>query len=141
MFMRRRAAFLALSLIGLSGCSGAPQVLVDQYKPAEPTFVVFYSPWSSSLDAKGLSVVSAASQAALKDPNSTVQVVGFASTIGTDEANQALSEQRATVVMNQIIADGVPAGRITSMARGATTYQLSPIEARRVEIDIIHAGF
>ncbi|MCB8879964.1 OmpA family protein [Acidisoma cellulosilytica] len=135
--MRRRAAFLALSLIGLSGCAAVTQ----QYHPAEPKFVVFYSPWGATLDAKGLAVVSQAAQAALKDPASTVQVVGFASTVGTDADNQALSEQRASNVLNQIVADGVPASRVTSMARGATTYELSPIEARRVEIDIIHAGF
>jgi outer membrane protein OmpA-like peptidoglycan-associated protein len=139
--MRRRAALLALSLIGLSGCSSTSQLLSRQYHSAEPKFIVFYSAWSSTLDGQGLAVVSQAAQAALKDPGSTVQVVGFASTIGTDVANQTLSEQRASNVMNQIIADGVPSNRVTSMARGATSYQLSPIEARRVEIDIIHAGF
>jgi hypothetical protein len=35
----------------------------------------------------------------------------------------------------------VDASRVTSMARGATPYQFGPAEARRVEIDIIRAGF
>jgi outer membrane protein OmpA-like peptidoglycan-associated protein len=139
--MRRRVALLAFSLIGLSGCSTAQTLVAEQYKPAQPKFVVFYSPWSANLDGKGVSVVSQAAQAALSDPVATVQVVGFASTVGMDQANLTLSEERATNVMNQIIADGVPVSRITSMARGATTYQLDPIEARRVEIDIIRAGF
>lgn len=139
--MRRRVALLALSLIGLSGCSTAQSFVAEQYKPSEPKFVVFYSPWASSLDAKGTAVVAQAAQAALKDPTASVQVVGYASTVGTDEANQTLSAQRATNVMNLLIADGVPVERVTSMARGATPYQFSPIEARRVEIDIIHAGF
>lgn len=135
--MRRRAALLALTMIGLSGCATVAQ----QYHPAEPKFVIFYSPWSSTLDQKGLALVASAAQEALKDPAATVQVVGFASTVGTDAANQTLSEQRAQTVMNQLIADGVPQTRITSMSRGATSYQMSPIEARRVEIDIIRAGF
>ena len=139
--MRRRAVFFALSLIALSGCQAASQDVARQYHPAEPRYVVFYSPWSSTLDAKGLALVAQAAQDALKDPASTVQVVGFASTIGSDAANQALSEERAEGVLHQLIADGVPQGRITSMARGATTYQLSAIEARRVEIDIVRAGF
>jgi outer membrane protein OmpA-like peptidoglycan-associated protein len=67
--------------------------------------------------------------------------VGFASTVGADDANQSLSQERAEAVQTQLIADGVDASRVTSMARGATTYQFSPLEARRVEIDIIHAGF
>lgn len=135
--MRRRAALLALTMIGLSGCA----LVAQQYHPAEPKFVVFFDSWSASLDQKGVTVVSGAAQAALKDPTATVQVVGFASTIGTDAANQKLSEQRAQVVLNQLLADGVPQARITSMSRGATSYEMSPIEARRVEIDIIHAGF
>jgi outer membrane protein OmpA-like peptidoglycan-associated protein len=139
--MRRRAALLALSLVGLIGCADVTQYVSRQYHPAQPKFVIFYSPWSSTLDEKGLAVVAAASEAALTDPTSTVQVVGFASTVGTGDANQTLSEERAAAVETQIIADGVEASRVTSMARGATTYQFSPIEARRVEIDIIHAGF
>jgi outer membrane protein OmpA-like peptidoglycan-associated protein len=135
--MRRRAALLALTMIGLSGCA----TLAQQYHPSEPKFVIFYSPWSSTLDQKGLALVSAAAQEALKDPAATVQVVGFASTVGTDAANQTLSEQRAQTVMSQLITDGVAQARITSMSRGATSYQMSPIEARRVEIDIIRAGF
>jgi len=126
-----------MTMISLSGCA----LVAQQYHPAEPKFVVFFSAWSANLDQKGLTVVSGAAQAALKDPAATVQVVGFASTIGTDAANQKLSEQRAAAVRNQLLADGVPEARITSMSRGATSYEMSPIEARRVEIDIIHAGF
>ncbi|GAB0114769.1 OmpA family protein [Acidisoma sp. C75] len=139
--MRRRAALIALSLIALGGCQATSQTVARQYAPAEPRYVVFYSPWSSTLDAKGLGVVSQAAQAAAKDPAAQVQVVGFASTIGTDAANQALSEERAQGVMTQLIADGVPQDRIVTMARGATSYQLSAIESRRVEIDIVRAGF
>lgn len=139
--MRRRAVLFAVSMLGLSGCNNVSEYVARQYHPAQPKFVIFYSPWSSTLDEKGLAMVAAAAQAALNDPTSTVQVVGFASTVGTGDANQTLSETRAQTVENQLIADGVEGNRVTSMARGATTYQFSPIEARRVEIDIIHAGF
>jgi outer membrane protein OmpA-like peptidoglycan-associated protein len=139
--MHRRAALLAFALLGLGGCTDVSNYVSKQYHPAQPKFVIFYSPWSSTLDEKSLAVVAAAAQAALTDPVATVQVVGFSSTIGASDANQQLSEARAEAVQTQIIADGVASSRVTSMARGATTYQFSPIEARRVEIDIIHAGF
>jgi outer membrane protein OmpA-like peptidoglycan-associated protein len=93
------------------------------------------------LDAGGAQTTSTAAAAALKDPDATVQVVGFASTIGSDAANQTLAQQRAAAVEAQLIADGVDASRVTSMSRGATTYQFTPQESRRVEIDIVHAGF
>jgi outer membrane protein OmpA-like peptidoglycan-associated protein len=139
--MRRRAALLAFALVGLSGCTEVSQFVSRQYYPAQPKYVIFYSPWSSTLDQNGLSVVAGAADLALKQPDSTVQVVGFASTVGTDDANQAISEARAQAVEAQLIADGVDASRVTSMARGATTYQFSPLEARRVEINVVQAGF
>jgi outer membrane protein OmpA-like peptidoglycan-associated protein len=139
--MHRRAALLAFALVGLSGCAEVSQFVARQYDPAQPKFVIFYSPWSSTLDGSGLSVVSSAAQLALKEPTSTVQVVGFASTVGPDDANQAISEARAQAVQSQLIADGIDASRVTSMARGATAYEFSPAEARRVEIDVVKAGF
>ena len=135
--MRRRAAFLCVLLAGLTGCA----YVTKQYHPAMPTFLVFFSPWSSTLDGTGLSAASAAAAAAQKDPNATVQVVGFASTVGDNAANDTLSKQRAAAVQAQLVADGVDESRITTMSRGATPYQLSPQESRRVEIDIVHAGF
>ena len=139
--MRRRDALLVFALVELSGCAPVSEFVSQQYYPAQPKFVIFYSPWSSTLDQNGLAVTAGAAQLALKEPAATVQVVGFASTIGPDDANQSISEDRAQAVQAQLVADGVDAGRVTSMARGATPYQFSPLESRRVEIDIVKAGF
>jgi outer membrane protein OmpA-like peptidoglycan-associated protein len=139
--MRRRAALLVLALVGLSGCTQVSSFISRQYAPAQPRFVIFYSPWSSTLDETGRLVAASAARLALTEPASTIQVVGFASTVGADDANQTLSESRAQAVETQLIADGVDASRVTSMARGATTYQFSPLESRRVEIDVVKAGF
>jgi outer membrane protein OmpA-like peptidoglycan-associated protein len=139
--MRRRAALLAFALVGLSGCAPVSHYVSRQYYPAQPKFVIFYSPSASTLDQNSLSVVAGAARLALQEPTSTVQVVGFASAVAADDATQSLSEARAQAVATQLIGDGVDASRVTSMARGATTDQFSPGEARRVEIDIVKAGF
>ncbi len=139
--MRRSAAFLAFALVGLGGCAHVQQYVSRQYHPAQPKFVVLFGPDSATLDANGLATIAGAAQVALKDPVSSVQVVGFSSTVGADAASRSLSEARAEAVQTQIIADGLDPSRVTSMARGATTYQFDPNEAQRVEIDIIHAGF
>ena len=139
--MRRRAALLASALVGLSGCAQVRQFAAQQYYPAQPRYVIDYSPASFTLDESGLAVVAGAAERALKDPASTVQVVGFASAAPSDDAYQSLSEVRAQAVQSQLIADGVDPSRVTTMARGATTYQFSPMEARRVEIDVVKAGF
>jgi outer membrane protein OmpA-like peptidoglycan-associated protein len=138
--MRRRAALLAFALFGLSGCASVSQFVSRQYYPAQPKFVIFYGPYSSALDEGGLSTVAGAAELALKEPTSTVQVVGFASAVGSDDADQGLAEARTQAVETQLIADGVDASRVTTSARGATTYQFSANEARRVEIDVVKAG-
>jgi outer membrane protein OmpA-like peptidoglycan-associated protein len=142
--MPRRAALLALMLTGLSGCgySNSPtDYAAQQYHHAIPKFLVFFSPWSSTLDAAGLKAASSAAAAAQADPNAKVNVIGFASTVGPEAANMDLARNRAAVVEAQLVADGVSGDRVVTMSRGATTYQFTPQEARRVEIDIVHAGF
>jgi outer membrane protein OmpA-like peptidoglycan-associated protein len=143
--MPRRAALAALMMLGLTGCGifqeKPTSYVAQQYKPAMPTFLVFFSPWSSTLDAAGLQAAATAAAAAQKDPAATVNVIGFASTVGPEADNMILARQRADAVHGQLIADGVSPDRVIAMSRGATTYQFTAQEARRVEIDIVHAGF
>jgi OOP family OmpA-OmpF porin len=139
--MRFKAAVLALALAGVSGCSNVSQFVSRQYYPAQPQFVVEYGPSSSTIDQTGLATIAGAARLALGEPDSTVQVVGFASTVGADDPSQTLPKDRAEAVATQLIADGVDASRVTSMARGATAYQFSPAAAQRVEINVVKAGF
>ncbi len=124
--MRLRAALLAFACVGLSGCDQVQHYVSRQYYPAQPQFVIEYSPGSTTLDAAGMAVVSGAAQLALKEPAST---------------DPSRSESRAQAGASQLIADGLDASRVTSMARGATSYQFSPKEAERVEINVVQAGF
>jgi outer membrane protein OmpA-like peptidoglycan-associated protein len=139
--MRLRAALLAFACVGLSGCDSVQHYVSRQYYPAQPQFVIEYAPGSTTLDAAGMAAVSGATQLALKEPAATVQVVGYASADTTDPTDPSLSDTRAQAVASQLIADGLDASRVTSMARGATTYQFSPKEAERVEINVVQAGF
>jgi outer membrane protein OmpA-like peptidoglycan-associated protein len=63
-----------------------------------------------------------------------VVVTGYASTIGSAEANTLLSRLRARVVVDALVADGVAADRISLGAVGATSFALDPVQSRRVEI-------
>jgi len=51
-------------------------------------------------------------------PGQPITVRGAADSVGDPAGNQALSEQRAAAVMQELIALGVPAGSITSLGLG-----------------------
>lgn len=67
-----------------------------------------------------------------------VVVNGYASIEGNANTNQILSQNRAAAVANYLTAQGVNAGRISAIGRGATTQFGSTYEPnRRVELTII----
>lgn len=55
-----------------------------------------------------------------------VNVVGYADRIGNAAANRALSEARAASVREYLVANGVPAARVTSEGRGVKTRAQCP---------------
>jgi len=75
-------------------------------------------------------------------PRTNVQVIGHTDSKGTEESNEELSRRRARAVAEELAADGVSAGRITTLGRGAT----QPVatndtpegraQNRRVEINV-----
>jgi outer membrane protein OmpA-like peptidoglycan-associated protein len=101
-----------------------------------PKIAVFFSEWSAALDDVAMSAVSSAADQAKAQPKAPVTVAGFASTIGSKEANDLLAKLRAQVVIDQLVQDGVPASRIRRVGHGATPYSFTPLESRRIEITI-----
>ena len=54
----------------------------------------------------------------LENPTVTIHIVGHTDAVGTDEANQILSEGRANSVRNDLIQRGVAAERMTAEGKG-----------------------
>ncbi|HEV7426981.1 MAG TPA: OmpA family protein [Thermoanaerobaculia bacterium] len=75
-------------------------------------------------------------------PDEQVTVEGHTDSVGTPSYNQTLSEQRASVVSNYLVDQGVPSSRITSIGYGETRPKASNDTPegrqlnRRVEIHI-----
>lgn len=78
----------------------------------------------------------------LNYPNSTVQVVGHTDNVGSDAANQLLSERRAQAVSAVLVGNGVPAYRLQSFGRSfsqpiaTNDTETGRAQNRRVEIVI-----
>lgn len=75
-------------------------------------------------------------------PQTTVQVIGHTDSQGTEASNDDLSRRRARSVADELIADGVNPGRVTTFGRGASQpvatneTREGRAQNRRVEIDV-----
>ena len=125
---RRFLSVLAVgSALGAAAC--APKPVVD----APPKSVVFFTNFSADLDGPAQQVIEHVSADALANPRRTVYVEGYANAVGSAEANQKLSDLRAQVVVDGLVAHGVPRTRIVLRPRGATGADPG-LERRRVDV-------
>ena len=86
------------------------------------------------------------SQFMLDNPTVTIRIIGHTDAVGSDEANQRLSEGRATAVRNELLMRGVEESRVEAEGRGES----QPIadndteegrqKNRRVEFEITGTG-
>ena len=127
---RRRflSVLVAGPVLGATACAPKPAV-VD----APPKSVGFFTNFSADLDADAQQVVEHISADALASPRRTIYVEGYANPLGSPEASRKLSDLRAQVVVDAIVAHGVPPSRIVSRPRGATAADAG-IESRRVDV-------
>ena len=125
--MRRAALLLMLTALTATGASAAE-------KPQR--FVVFFTEWSAAIDTPAEGVIAEAAKFAKAHPRAPVRVHGYADPTGSKEANSLLSQLRAQRVSDQLRQDGVRGSRINQVGRGAVSYALTPLESRRVEVEI-----
>jgi len=111
----------------LGGCMA--RMAVD----APPKSVVFFTAFSADLDNLARQVVNSIATDAVANPARTVIIEGFADKIGSASANQTLSQLRAQVVSDALVAHGVNKQKIVIRPRGATMADPG-IESRRVDI-------
>jgi outer membrane protein OmpA-like peptidoglycan-associated protein len=83
-------------------------------------FVVYFEWDRSNLNQAALETIDAAVTRARQCNVSGVVVVGHTDTSGSPTYNQGLSERRAGVVRDALVARGIAAGSITTQARGET---------------------
>ena len=83
-------------------------------------FVVYFEWDRSNLNQAALETIDAAVARARQCNVGSVMVVGHTDTSGSTQYNQGLSERRAGVVRDALVARGIAAGAITTQARGET---------------------
>ena len=96
-----------------------PQVVEQQAADLDPiNFTVYFDYDKSNLTSQASDLIREAASRALENDIDTVVVAGNTDTSGGSAYNQALSERRARVVRDGLIANGVPADRIRLEAYG-----------------------
>ncbi|HSZ93491.1 MAG TPA: OmpA family protein [Acetobacteraceae bacterium] len=124
--MHRLGLLLVLLCAAIGSASAAD--------PPVERFVVFFQEWSAQIDDPAQSVITHAAEWAKSHPGDVVHVNGFASTIGSRQANILLADLRAQVVVDQLQSDGVDAKHVKQRGHGPVQFALTAQESRRVEI-------
>ena len=121
---RRHLLGATLAAAGLSACAPRP--------PPLPSYVLFFTAFSSQLDPEALGVIQDAANAARAQGNTPVVVEGYANAATAPGSAASLSATRAQRVAEQLVADGVARGRISLQPQ---PLQGDPdVVSRRVEI-------
>jgi outer membrane protein OmpA-like peptidoglycan-associated protein len=115
----------------------ARQALVDQIGGLVTAAPIVFPPDSAELAGPPAETVRRVAALLVAEPAAHVAVDGYvADTPGTPEEAQQLSDRRAAVVADQLVAAGVDRSRITATGHGATKPLATTAASRRVEISI-----
>ncbi len=96
-----------------------PQIVEEQDASLDPIqFTVYFDYDKSNLTPQASTLIQEAASRALQNDIDTVVVAGNTDTSGSSAYNQALSERRARVVREALVANGVPADRVRTEAYG-----------------------
>lgn len=109
---------VAASALGACDDSSQPTATTAPAPVAPPSFMTFFDLGSTKLSDQDKTTVSQAAQVYKSRANARVTVTGYADTVGSPAANLQLSQRRATVVKDALVAAGVPATAITTSGSG-----------------------
>lgn len=108
---------------------------------------VLFPVGSSALSAHGAAKVREVATVLQQYPDSTVYIRGYTSSEGDDKANFELSQRRAQVVRNELIAAGISPSRLWAEGMGSSDpvagndTEAGRMQNRRVELHVVpHAA-
>jgi membrane fusion protein, multidrug efflux system len=103
--------------------------------PPGASLVVHFARGKAVLDAEAVRLLKGFAPA-MKDGPNPIDVAGFADRTGNHAANIELAKQRALVVRDALVAEGIPADRVRLKAPQDVTGSGSDEQARRVELAV-----
>ncbi|HEX4158143.1 MAG TPA: OmpA family protein [Rhizomicrobium sp.] len=139
--MASRIFLVAVAGMVLLGCQTPQQTAnhtgtMTPLPDAKARYVVFFTPWSSRLEAGGKTVVTAAAHRIVRDGHVRVTVIGYTDPRGTIEQDKNLSAARANTVAEALIGNGVDRNLIDVRFVGSVGYVSDSVEGRRAVITV-----
>jgi len=124
------------ALCGLLVIVGLSMSAAQAAEQKATRFVVYFQQWSAALDDNALDVIAKAADLMKSNSRNHASVQGYADTTGSSKANILLSDLRAQIVVDQLLADGAASNHIRQKGHGSVAFMLNAQESRRVEIAI-----
>jgi OOP family OmpA-OmpF porin len=139
-----RAAVVGVALTAAAGCaetaSPPPVAVANGPELAGAWYQVFFDTNSSTVNSRGQEIVKNVAYVVANNSTTRVTVIGKTDRVGKGRANMDLSQQRANVVRDALIAAGVPADRIDTSWTGEHRQQVATAndaaESRNRVVDI-----
>lgn len=107
-----------------------PQLLLRQPAP-EQRYLLYFEPGGSKLTAESEAQLTAVVAVAGTRPGGEIVVIGHTDRVGSLEANDTLSRQRAAAIRELLLARGFAAERVEAVGRG----EREPLVATDDEVD------
>jgi OOP family OmpA-OmpF porin len=127
----------------LAACAdqGSPPVAAAAPEMVGAWYQVLFDTDKADLSPRGQLIVSKVAEVVTKNDNVRVTVIGRTDRAGTATANMALSERRAELVRDALIAAGVPSARIDTSWLGEGKQDVPPpdnvAQQRNRVVDIV----
>jgi outer membrane protein OmpA-like peptidoglycan-associated protein len=139
--MASRIFLVVVAGMALLGCQTPPQAAnqagtMAPLPEAKARYVVFFTPWSSRLEAGAHAVIGYAAHKIVKDGRVRVTVIGYTDPHGSDEDNKKLSAARANTVADALVGNGVDRNLIDVKFVGSAGYVSDSVEGRRAVIAV-----
>jgi outer membrane protein OmpA-like peptidoglycan-associated protein len=134
--LRRSVLAAAPLLPALAACQSPSGGEAQARQRALP--VVFFTDDSAAMGPEARAVIAGAAERARARPGVPVAVRGFTApdSAASPAFSRALAEARAQNVADALVAGGVPRDRIRVQPRGPVSFEMMPVESRRVEIHV-----
>jgi len=113
--------------VALAGMLGVARTDRGQFIVTDP---ILFNSGSSTLREPSVPRLNKVVEFLIRHPNMTLEIVGHADNLGPESANQKVSAERAEIVMNYLIAQGIAALRLRSRGMGS----LNPIDSNDTKL-------
>lgn len=103
-----------------------------------PRYLVYFDEFSAYLSPRSKAIIARAAKEAKKTGAKTITVQARASATGTVQTNKYLAMTRASIVADQLEADGIEAAMVEQEPIGQTGSHDPSVFNRRVDIILRH---